>query len=166
MSDPPGVHLAQLNVGRLLAPPEDPRVAEFMNALDLVNDIGKKSPGFIWMMEGSGAPNVGNTETYIGDDPQFVTNLTVWQDVESLENFVWNTVHRKFYLRRREWFEVLDRMHLVLWWVPAGHRPDLAEALAKLDHLNRNGGSAEAFGWSGLNEAKLWRTRRCEAQSA
>ena len=82
---PSGMHLAELNVGRLLAPTDDPRVAEFMAALDRVNGLGKRMPGFVWMMEGSGEPGTGNTETKIGGDPQFVSNLTVWESVETLE---------------------------------------------------------------------------------
>ena len=124
----PAMHLAELNVGRLLAPTNDPRVAEFMAALDRVNGLGKRMPGFVWMMEGSGAPGTGNTENAIGGDAQFVSNLTVWESVETLEAFVWNTVHRQFYERRAEWFEVLGRMHFVMWWVPAGHKPTLDEA--------------------------------------
>lgn len=156
-----GLHLAQLNVGRLVAPVGDVRVAEFMAALDTVNGIGKRSPGFVWIMEGSGAPAVGNTETCIAGDPQFVSNLTVWTDVASLENFVWNTVHRQFYARRAEWFEVMGEMHFVMWWVPAGHRPSLDEALARLDHLRHHGPSDHAFGWDWLEEAQLWKRRSC-----
>ena len=159
-------HLAELNVGRLLAPTDDPRVAEFMSALDRINGIGKRMPGFVWMMEGSGEPGTGNTEAKIGGDPQFVSNLTVWESVETLENFVWNTVHRQFYERREEWFEVLDSMHFVMWWVAPGHQPTLDEALARLDMLNRNGDSEEAFGWAYLKEARLWRSRGCRAESA
>ena len=129
------MHLAQLNVGRLVAETDDPRVAEFMAALDRVNGLGKRMPGFVWMMEGSGEPGTGNTETKIGGDPRFVANLTVWESVEALEHFVWNTVHRQFYERRREWFEVLGERHFVMWWVPEGHRPTLDEALARLAHL-------------------------------
>jgi hypothetical protein len=159
-------HLAQLNIGRLVAPTDDPRVADFMNALDMVNSIGKRSPGFVWMMEGSGEPGTGNTETKRDGDPRALANLTVWEDVESLENFVWNTVHRRFYARRAEWFEVLGSTHLVLWWVPVGHRPTLDEALARLDHLTRNGDSDHAFGWAWLPQAKLWRGRRCAHAAA
>lgn len=158
-------HLAELNVGRLLAPTDDPRVAEFMAALDRVNGLGKRMPGFVWMMEGSGEPGTGNTENNIGDDPQSVANLTVWEDVESLEKFVWQTVHRQFYERRAEWFEVLGRMHFVMWWVPEGHRPGLAEALERLDHLQRHGDSDHAFGWSWLKDARLWRSRGCNAEA-
>lgn len=165
MSAPAGFHLAELNVGRLLAPPEDPRVAGFMNALDRVNGLGRRMPGFVWMMEGSGEPGTGNTETAIGGDAHFISNLTVWETVETLEAFVWNTVHRQFYERRAEWFEVLGRMHFVMWWVPEGHRPTLPEALARLDHLRENGDSDVAFGWKYLKEAQAWKTHGC-AQAA
>ncbi len=156
-----GQHLAQLNIGRLVAPVDDPRVAEFMGALDLVNGIGKRSPGFVWMMEGSGAPGTGNTENCIAGDPQFVANLTVWQDVTSLENFVWNTVHRQFYARRAAWFEVMRDQHFVMWHIPAGHRPSLEEGLERLSHLRDNGASAQAFGWDWLSEARLWKDWSC-----
>ncbi|PZX48028.1 uncharacterized protein DUF3291 [Roseinatronobacter thiooxidans] len=158
-----GHHLAQLNVGRLLAPTDDPRVAEFMGALDQVNGLGKRMPGFVWMMEGSGAPGSGNTENCIAGDPQFVANLTVWTDVASLEQFVWNTVHRQFYARRASWFEALDALHFVMWWVPQGHRPTLAEGLDRLEHLRAHGASAHAFGWDWLAEAALWKRRSCTA---
>lgn len=159
-------HVAQLNVGRLVADTDDPRVAEFMAALDRINGLGKRMPGFVWMMEGSGAPGTGNTEAKIDGDPRFVSNLTVWEDVESLERFVWGTIHRQFYERRDEWFKVLGGMHFVMWWVPAGHRPSLDEALARLAHREAEGDSDHAFGWSWLAEARLWRTRSCAAPAA
>ena len=166
MTPPDQYHLAQLNVGRLLAPTDDPRIADFMNALDLINGIGKRQPGFVWMMEGSGAPGTGNTQTKVDGDPQFVANLTVWEDVQSLEHFVWNTLHRQFYQRRAEWFEVMGKMHFVMWFVPKGHRPSLDEALARLDHLNRHGDGDFAFGWRWLEQAKLWRTQNCTSPAA
>jgi hypothetical protein len=161
-----GHQLAQLNVGRLVAPTDDPRVAEFMAALDRVNGLGKRMPGFVWMVEGSGEPGTGNTETKIGGDPRFVSNLTVWEDVESLENFVWNTVHRQFYERRAEWFEVLGEQHFVMWWVPAGHRPTLDEAQRRLAMRQSAGDSDQAFGWSWLEEARLWKARQCNPIAA
>jgi hypothetical protein len=163
---PKGTHLAELNVGRLIAETDDPRVAEFMNALDSINGLGKRMPGFVWMMEGSGEPNTGNTETKIDGDPRFVANLTVWENVETLESFVFNTLHRRFYERRREWFEVLGEMHFVMWWVPVGHKPSLEEALERLEHLKTHGDSDDAFGWSYLKDAKLWRSRACVVEAA
>ncbi|MCE8008827.1 DUF3291 domain-containing protein [Aestuariivita sp.] len=160
------MHLAELNIGRLLAPTDDPRVAEFMENLDRINGLGKRMPGFVWMMEGSGEPGTGNTENAIGDDPQAVANLTVWQDAPSLEKFVWGTIHKRFYERRQEWFEVLGAMHFVMWWVPAGHRPSLDEALARLEHLKAHGDSEHAFGWSHLKDSDMWRTHQCAPVAA
>ncbi|MFV0385056.1 DUF3291 domain-containing protein [Paracoccus sp. (in: a-proteobacteria)] len=161
----PGHHLAELNVGRLVAPTGDPRVAEFMAGLDRINGMGRRMPGFVWMMEGSGEPGTGNTENKIGGDPQFVSNLTVWENAESLEKFVWQTAHRQFYERRAEWFELLGQMHFVMWWVPAGHKPTLDEALARLDHMREHGDGDHAFGWSWLKQARLWRTRGCDRKA-
>ncbi len=161
MEQPEGYHLAELNVGRLVADTDDPRVAEFMAALDRINGLGKRMQGFVWMMEGSGEPGTGNTEAKIGGDTRYVANLTVWEDVETLEQFVWNTVHRQFYERRQEWFEVLGEMHFVMWWVPVGHRPTLDEALERLERRRVNGDSADAFGWEWLREARLHRVRSC-----
>lgn len=159
------LQLAQLNVGRLLAPTDDPLVAEFMANLDLVNGLGKRMPGFVWMMEGSGVPGTGNTEAKIGGDPQFVANLTVWEDAQSLETFVFKTVHKQFYDRRTEWFEVMGEQHFVMWWVPQGHQPTLEEALARLAQKQEQGDSDGAFGWSYLKQAQAWKTHSC-AQAA
>jgi hypothetical protein len=145
------MHLAELNIGRLLAPTDDPRVADFMNNLDRINGLGKRMPGFVWMSEGSGEPGTGNTENSIGDDPLLVFNLTVWEDVPSLQDFVYKTLHAKFIDRKAEWFEVLGEQHFVMWWVEEGHRPTRDEALARLNDLRENGPSDRAFGWDQIN---------------
>jgi hypothetical protein len=163
---PVGHHLAELNIGRLLAPVDDPRVADFMNNLDRINGLGKRMPGFVWMAEGSGEPGTGNTDAKIEGDPQFVSNLTVWEDIKSLETFVWGTVHKQFYERRQEWFEMMDKMHFVMWWVPIGHKPTLDEGLARLDQLTKNGDSDDAFGWAYLSDAKMWRESQCKGAAA
>ncbi len=146
------MHLAELNIGRLLAPTDDPQVAEFMDNLDKINGMGKRMPGFVWMMEGSGAPGTGNTDAKIDGDPQFVSNLTVWEDFDSLSTFVYKTLHAKFMDRKDEWFAVLDQQHFVMWWVPAGHQPTLEEALERLAHLQDKGPSDHAFGWDWMRQ--------------
>lgn len=166
MTARPGYHLAELNVGQLVADIDDPRVRDFMDNIDMVNGLGKRMAGFVWMMEGSATPGMGNTENSIGGNARFIPNLTVWEDVESLEKFVWGTVHKRFYELRREWFEILGKMHFVMWWVEAGHRPSLDEALERLDHLNTHGDSDHAFGWSYLKEARMWKTHACAPVAA
>ena len=158
---PANHHLVQLNIARLVAPTDDPRVAEFMGALDRINGLGKRSSGFVWMMEGSGEPGTGNTENNVFDDPQFIANLTVWENAESLGNFVWNTIHRQFYERRAEWFEVLGSMHLVMWRVTQGHTPTLEEGLERLEHLRAHGESDHAFGWDHLKPSLNFQAHQC-----
>jgi hypothetical protein len=46
--------------------------------------------------------------------------------------------------RRREWFDRME-FHLALWWVPAGHRPTVAEAQERLEHLRKHGSTDYAF---------------------
>lgn len=149
------MHLAELNIGRLIAPTDDLRVAEFMANLDRVNELGKRMPGFVWMMEGSGEPGTGNTENAIGGDPQLVFNLTIWEDLSSLETFVYRTLHGQFLKRRAEWFESLEEQHFVMWWIEEGHRPSQAEALERLDDLRENGPSSRAFGWADIRAGRV-----------
>lgn len=142
------MQLAELNVGRLRGTTDDPIVAEFMENLDRINGLGKRMPGFVWMMEG--AAGAGNIEAKIDGDPRYVPNLTVWETAAQLGTFVFKTLHAKFMERRAEWFEALETMHFVMWWVPDGHKPTLAEALAKLAQLQSNGETPAAFGWDYL----------------
>lgn len=144
------MHLAELNIGRLIAPTDDPRVTEFMDNLDRINGLGKRMPGFVWMMEGSGEPGTGNTDACIDGDPQFVANLSVWETPEQLQAFVFDTLHARFMDRGKEWFEDLVQMHFVMWWVPEGTQPTLDDALAKLAYREEHGDSADAFGWDWL----------------
>lgn len=142
------MHLAELNIGRLRAAPGDPTVAEFVDNIDRINAMGKRMPGFVWMLEGSGGP--GATDHAIGGDPLLVPNLTVWEDAESLRNFVFRTVHAQFFKRRAEWFAPLGQPHFVMWWVAPGHRPTLDEAMDRLEELRANGPGDSVFGWADL----------------
>ena len=166
MDQPPNTHLAQLNVGRLVADTDDPRVAEFMANLDRINGLGTRMAGFVWMMSGSGEPGTGNTEIKLDGDPRYVSNLTVWEDGASLDRFVFGTLHRSFYERRADWFELMADQHFVMWWVPAGHRPSLDEALDRLNLLRERGPGPDAFGWAELRGATLWRDKGCETSAA
>ena len=156
-------HLAEFNMGILRYDWEDPRVQGFVDGLGLVNGIAQRSQGFIWMlgddeMEEEQADPTGA----LGGNPRTASTLSVWQDVASLEHFVWNTVHKQFYDRRAEWYDAVDSVRLVMWWVPVGHRPSVTEAMQRLRLLEEQGDSDHAFGWSWLEQARLWRTRGCD----
>ena len=72
-------------------------------------------------------------------------NLTVWESIDALRGFVYRTAHLEPMRRRREWFVPLDAAHLVMWWIPAGVLPTIAEAAERLDLLRRDGPSPAAF---------------------
>jgi len=40
-------HLAQINIGRLVAPLDDPQIADFVAALEPVNALADNAPGFV-----------------------------------------------------------------------------------------------------------------------
>jgi hypothetical protein len=152
------MHLAELNIARLKYPLDDPRVAEFTDNLERVNAVADRSEGFVWRLQDDSG-DATNIRAF--DDPMVIVNMTVWQSAEHLERFVWNTVHKQFYAKRAEWFELMQAQHFVMWWVDEGHVPDLAEAKVRLDHLDQNGDSDFAFGWSHLPHVKLWQQARC-----
>lgn len=157
------MHVAEFNVARLRYPLDDPRVADFTGNLDRVNAVAERSLGFVWRLKDEG----GNATAFSRDaDQMTIPNLSVWTDVASLERFVFQTVHKRFYARRAEWFDAMEAMHFVLWPVAPGHEPSLEEAWARLDDLNTNGPSERAFGWAQAGDATLWRTARCAGAAA
>ncbi|MGD9742169.1 MAG: DUF3291 domain-containing protein [Dongiaceae bacterium] len=137
-----GWHLAQLNVGRLKAPLDDPQIADFVTALDPINALAEASPGFVWRLQGEGG---SATDIRVAGDPLMIVNLTVWESVETLFDFTYCTGHSGILARRRDWFEALGRPHMVLWWLPAGSLPTLGEAMDRLERLLRDGPTEEAF---------------------
>jgi len=154
-------HLAQFNIARIKYPLDDPRMREFTDNVTRVNALADGIDGFVWRLQDA-TGNAMGMQVY--GDPRILPNLTVWQNVEALERFVWKTVHNRFYGRREMWFEPVEAP-LVLWWVPEGHRPGLEEGVARLDHLKAHGPSDHAFGWEHIPAAQHWKTARCERPS-
>ena len=151
------MHLAELNIAVPKYPLDDTRMAGFMDNLNRINDLGASMPGFVWIH----ADETGHAMYPETPWPDAAANLTVWADAESLEHFVWNTVHKQFYNRKHEWFAAMESHHFVMWWVEEGHRPTLVEAKERLDHLNEHGNTDHAFKWDHLPHVKLWQTKRC-----
>ncbi|MHB8813098.1 MAG: DUF3291 domain-containing protein [Steroidobacteraceae bacterium] len=138
-------HIAQLNVGRAVALPGSPELADFMAALDRINALAESSAGFVWRLQSAS----GNaTDILVSDDPRSLVNMSVWSSVEALFGFVYRSGHTQVMQRRREWFEKPVEAHQVLWWVPAGHIPSIEEALERLAHLRREGPTERAFTFS------------------
>ena len=152
------MHIAELNIAKWQFPADDPRAAGFINALDVVNATAERMPGFVWRLVGE-SNNALDIAAF--DDPAVIVNMSVWERVEDLEHFVWNTVHKRIYERKNEWFSALQSHHFVMWMVDEGHVPTVAEARERLDYLDKNGNSDHAFTWSHLPHVKLWQSQRC-----
>jgi hypothetical protein len=150
--------LAQINIARLRHPEGDGRVADFFANLDRINGAAERMPGFIWRLKDDSGDA---TAIQVYDDPMIIVNMSVWQDVESLERFVWQTVHANIYRRKSDWFEPMSKPHFAMWWIDAAIMPTAEEGRRRLDHLHENGPSEHAFGWESVPAAKLWREQRC-----
>jgi GNAT superfamily N-acetyltransferase len=134
-------HLAQLNVSTLRHPLNDPSIAEFVDALPVVNGAGELSPGYVWRLQSDSGDA---TDIRVFDDPLTIVNLTVWESLEALKAFAYRGIHRDFLRRRAEWF-VEGSTRTALWWVPAGVLPTTDDAKRRLDFIDVLGSSPFAF---------------------
>lgn len=137
-----GHELAQLNIGIIRGPMDSPVMAEFAANLERINAVAEATPGFVWRLQ---TEEGDATAIRPFDNENMLVNMSVWKDVESLRRYVYHSAHVEVMRRRREWFEPMSEAFLVLWWVPLGHRPSIAEAIARLEHLRRHGPSPDAF---------------------
>ncbi|MHC5902512.1 DUF3291 domain-containing protein [Streptomyces sp. S6] len=134
--------LAQVNIARLKFPLDSPELKDFVDALDPVNAVADAAPGFVWRLQSDDGDATG---IEVFGDRWLIINMSVWQDTDALTAFMYRGRHRELLQRRREWFQKAVEAMAVLWWVPAGHRPTVAEAEARLLHLRANGPTPYAF---------------------
>ncbi len=134
--------LAQLNIARMLEPLDSPVMADFVNALERINALAEASEGFIWRLIGEGDDA---TSLRPFDDDRVIVNMSSWQSIADLKNYVYKTAHAEFLKRRLEWFERVRDAMVVLWWIPQGHTPTVAEAKERLEHLRLHGPTEYAF---------------------
>jgi len=135
-------HIAQVNIGRIKAPLDDPQMAGFVARLDEINALADNSPGFVWRLQTSG----GNA-TYFRpyDDERILVNMSVWDTIEALRHYVYRTAHAELLRQRQEWFEKFSGAYGALRWVPRGHIPGIDEAKKRLAYLDEDGPTQFAF---------------------
>jgi len=134
--------LAQLNIGRMLAPLDSEVMKGFVSNLDAINALADNSPGFVWRYtsEGNNA-----TSTRIFEDDYLIVNMSVWTDMNALFDYVYRSAHVEIFKRKKEWFQKLDSMHMVMWYVPAGKMPTVEEAVERLLYLRKHEATPYAF---------------------
>jgi heme-degrading monooxygenase HmoA len=145
MSSPDGYELAQANVAYMLAPHDDPRLADYMARLDEMNELADRSPGFVWRY----LTDSRDPAQRLFDDPRVLFNMSVWESTDALHAYAYRTAHSEVYAARKRWFSdvkaVVGGHALAMWWIPRGERPTVADAKERLAWITEHGPSARAF---------------------
>ena len=153
-------HLAQVNIGKIVAPMNSPQMAGFADNLDKINALAENSEGFIWRLK----DDTNNaTSIKVFEDDFMLINMSVWENIDYLYRYVYQSAHVEYLKRRKEWFEKISEMHMALWYIPETHIPNSAEAIERLQYLRSNGDSPHAFGfktrYSAEEAARFFSTR-------
>jgi len=137
------MYLAQLNIAEAIASMESPVMADFVNNTDRINALAEKHPGFVWRLKEEGSNDSYSIKAF---ESEFtLVNMSVWKDRESLFDYVYKSGHIEILKRRKEWFDKMPKMHMVLWYVAEGHIPNLDEGKERLEYFQKHGESAYAF---------------------
>jgi hypothetical protein len=136
------MHLAQVNIARMKGPLESAVMEGFVARLDEINALADQSAGFLWRLQ-TGEGNATYLRPY--DDDRILFNLSVWESIEHLREYVYRSAHVEVLRDRHEWFSRFERTYLALWWIPAGHRPSVDEAKKRLEYLDQQGPTPFAF---------------------
>jgi len=135
-------HLAQINIARMIAPLDDPRMADFVALLVPVNALADQAPGFVWRLQSSDGD--ATSIDYDGD-PLTLVNMSVWESIETLKSYVYASQHIGPFRDRTKWFVKMDKPHYCLWWISAGHIPSVAEGRERLEHYQKHGSTPYSF---------------------
>jgi hypothetical protein len=135
-------HLAQCNIVTLKAPLESPDVAGFVAALDPINALADAAPGFVWRLK---TDDGDATSIRVFTNDQILLNMSVWESIDALKHYVYQSGHKEVLRRRREWAERVDGVRAAMWWIRAGTLPEATEAVDRLESLERWGPTEYAF---------------------
>ncbi len=134
-------HLAQVNIAKSLASMDDPIMQGFVDNLERINVIADASKGFIWRLKDEDKEDA----VKVFKDDTLIVNISVWNDLEGLFNFTYNSKHIEILKRKKEWFSKIKMMHMAFWYVLEGYQPTFKDAKKRLDYLNIYGETPYAF---------------------
>ena len=135
-------HIAQINVADALAEMDTEIMHGFVSRLDEINALADAAPGFVWRLQ---SEDGDSTTIRVFQNPLLLVNMSVWETIEDLKNYVYKSFHVELIRDREAWFSKMGKPHQALWWVPAGHIPTVEEAKKKLELIREHGPSKEAF---------------------
>jgi len=134
--------LAQLNIAQMLAPLDDPIMADFVNNTNRINALAEQADGFIWRLK---EDKDYERAEQVFQNNSLAINMSVWKDKQALFDFTYNSGHVAIMKRKKEWFSKMKNMHMVLWYVDKGHKPTPEEAKQRLEYIRKHGETPYAF---------------------
>ena len=137
----PDWHLAQVNIGMPRGPMDGEVMAGFAAMLEPINALADAAPGFVWRLQDDDGDA---TAIRPFSDDRLMINMSVWESVDALWDFVYDSDHLDVMRQRRKWFTGMD-VYMVLWWVPAGELPTTEDAKERLELLRADGPTSRAF---------------------
>lgn len=145
--------LAQINIAKLLKPIDHPQIAGFVDQLDAINALAEGYKGFVWRLKDEGSNDATSLNPF--NDTKLIVNMSVWEGVEDLKAYVYQSDHVKVFIRRKEWFERPTKAHMALWWIEKDKYPSALEGKLRLEALWANGCSKYAFNFKNLSKPPL-----------
>jgi len=146
-------HLAQINIAKMLAPIDSPVMAEFVANLDSINALAEGSDGFIWRLK---TDDNNATSIKVYEDDFIIVNMSVWENMDKLHQFVYQSNHVEIFKQRKKWFEKMSDMHMALWYIPAGYIPTAMDGVERLSHLRNKGETPFAFSFKNSFTIEEW----------
>lgn len=135
-------HLAQINIAQGIADIDDPLMKDFIDQIDYINRLAESAEGFIWRLQTDGGDATGISAF---DDPKVILNMSVWDSLESLKEYVYTGDHVEVFKQKKKWFVKMDSPSIALWWIPAGTIPSIQDGKDALDYLEKHGPSEKYF---------------------
>jgi hypothetical protein len=136
-------HLAQINVAKIIGEDiTDPVMEKFVAQLEEINSLAEKSPGFIWRLKDD---NNNATKLNPYGDQTIIINMSVWESLDYLIQFVYHGRHAEVLRKRRDWFVSFGKPFTALWYLKAGDVPTIEEGVARLKALQEDGPTPYAF---------------------
>lgn len=137
--------LAQLNIAQARAEMDADLMSGFTARIDEINRLAESAPGFVWRLQDEQGDA---TALRVFNDPLMLVNMSIWESLEALQDYVYQSLHVELMKERKDWFHKMGEVHQVLWWVPAGHIPGIEEAKMRLEQIRSQGPCREAFSFA------------------
>ena len=138
--------IAQMNWGRIKYDLHDKRMVEFTQSLAMVYNLAESHPGFIWRIPDNKAKSQLSN---LGFDKFISATISVWNNIDTLKDYTYNSLHGKYLKRSSEWFEKIDGPQLVIWNCEKDAQPNFKDSFDRLENLKNKGPTDYAYGWLG-----------------